>query len=357
METKSKNGFVIRLFRPSDAPGVRAVLEATYGAKATPAATYNWWSLGFAGATSGFTVAEANGRIVGVQPMEIFTYSDGAKPVKGGVLTGVAVHPDFRRRGIFSALVHGCEAEGWRQGAAFVTSMPNERSRPGFLKIGYADLGQRQLLVRPLQPFAMGGKAFPILGHLAGTGAALVQSVLKRIPSAKELSVRETSDIGAEVELLRQKHTAIFPGLRMFRTTDWWRWRFLESPLRKYRLLAAQTANGDRAGLAAFTLEARGKFKVCYLMDLLVVNENVVPALVNRTCALAAAEGVDAVVAVVSSKRLAQVLSASGFWAVPAWLPVKRFYSVARFNPNQSAPVGWQTLAGWYQTLSDWDNL
>lgn len=357
METKSQNGFVIRLFRPNDAPGVRAVLEATYGAKATPAATYNWWSLGFTGATSGFTVAEANEKIVGVQPMEIFPYTDGAKQLKGGVLTGVAVHPDFRRRGIFSALVRGCEAEAWRQGAAFVTSMPNERSQPGFVKMGYTDLGRRQLLVRPLRPCAMGGKALPVLGHLAGAAAGLGQSMAKRIPSAKGYSVREINSTDTELELLAQKHDELFPGLRMERNSGWWRWRFLESPLRQYRILEVRTPNAKPVGLAAYALDAREKFKVCYLMDLLVAEEAAVPALVSCVCEKALADGADATAAVVSSQKLANLLSASGFWAMPDWLPIKKFYSVALFNPIQSTPQNWRTLTGWYQTLADWDNL
>lgn len=348
---------MVRPYRPADTAGVRAVLEATYGAEATPASTYDWWSFGFTGATSGFMVAEVSGRIAGVQPMEIFPFRDGTSDLNGGLLTGVAVHPDFRRRGIFSELVKACEAEAWRQGAAFVTTMPNEKSRPGFLKMGYSDLGRRQLLTRPLRPGATGGKVLPVLGHLAGGGGAMIHALLKRIPSVPGYSVCETRAIGAGVDVLAQKHAALFPGLRLKRTTAWWRWRFLESPQRQYRLLEAHTGNGQLAGLAASTLDTREKLKVCYLMDLLVLEENVVPALMRRICEVAKAEGVDVLAAVVSSPRLVEVLKRSGFWAVPGWLPLKKFYSVAQFNPGKPAPATWQTLAGWYQTLADWDNL
>ena len=357
MGTEPQNGFVVRPFRPADTPGVRAVLVASYGAEATPAPTYDWWSFGFTGASSGFMVAEAGGRIAGVQPMEIFPFTDGPTELKGGLLTGVAVHPLFRRRGIFSALVKACEAEAWRQGAAFVATMPNEKSRPGFLKMGYTDLGRRELLIRPLRSGAMGGKVLPVLGHLAGLGGALVQSLFKRIPAAPGYSVCETRTVGAGVDALAQKHTALLPGLRLRRTPDWWRWRFLESPLRRYRLLEARAGHGELAGLAVCTVDAREKFKVCYLMDLLVLEDKVLPALVKRVCEIATAERVDALAAVVSSPRLVGVLKRSGFWAVPGRLPLKKFYSVARFNPNETAPVEWQTLGGWYQTLADWDNL
>lgn len=349
--------FIVRPFRAGDIAGVRAVLAASYGAEATPAPTYDWWSFGCPAAASGFMVAEAAGRIAGVQPMEIFPFAAGGKNLTGALLTGVAVHPDFRRRGIFSALVKACEQETWRQNAAFVTTMPNEKSRPGFLRAGYIDLGRRQLLVRPLRPATLGGKVIPVLGHLAGAAGGVVQTVLKKIPAMDGLTVRSVNVLAPEIETLAARHEKLFPGLRMQRSADWLRWRFLEAPLRKYHLLELRTAAGELVGFAAATMDDREQFKAWYLMDLFVGEKEFAAPLVRALCALAPAENAEAVAAVVSSPALVATLGRAGFWPVPDWLPLKRFYSVARFNPNQPAPAEWQTLAGWYQTLADWDNL
>jgi GNAT superfamily N-acetyltransferase len=349
--------FIVRPFQSGDAAGARAVLAASYGAEATPAPTYDWWSFGFADAISGFKVAETDGRIVGVQPMEIFPFTDGSISLKGALLTGVAVHPDFRRRGIFSALMKACENEAWQWGAVFVTTMPNEKSRPGFLRTGYADLGCRQLLVRPLRPVVLGGKVLPVLGHLAGAVGGVFQSVAKRIPAAAGITVRKTSVIIPEVESLAERHAEIFPGLRMRRSADWLRWRFLESSLRKYHLLEARDAAGKLAGFAAATVDGREKSKVCYLMDLFISETRHAAAMLGALCEWARTENADAVATVVSSAALAETLCHGGFSSVPTWLPLKKFYSVAKFNPHQPAPADWRTLAGWYQTLADWDNL
>lgn len=349
--------FIVRPLRAADAAGVRGVLEASYGTKATPAPTYDWWSFGCPVATHGFMVAEADGRMAGVQPMEIFPFADGGKVLKGALLTGAAVHPDFRRRGIFSALVQACEKEAWRQDAAFVTTMPNEKSRPGFLKAGYTDLGQRHLLVRPLKPVTLGGRLFPLLGHLAGMAGGMFQAVAKRVPAVSGLTVRKVNVIAAEIETLAARHEELFPGLRIRRDAEWLRWRFLESPLRKYHLLEARDAGGQFVGFAAATLDDRESFNVCYLMDLLVSEKKFAAPMMVALCELARTENAGAMATVVSSPALVKTFSHSGFWPVPNWLPVKRFHSVARFNPIQSAPANWQTLAGWYQTLADWDNL
>jgi len=349
--------FIVRPFLAGDAAGVRAVLAASYGAEATPSPTYDWWSFGCTIAISGFMVAEMAGRIAGVQPMEIFPYADGGNNLTGALLTGVAVHPDCRRRGMFSALVQACEQEAWRQNAAFITTMPNEKSRPGFLKAGYTDLGRRQLLVRPLQPAALGGKLFPVLGHLAGVAGGVAQAVIKKIPVTNGVAVRKVSDFAPEIEMLAARHEQLFPGLRMRRSAEWLRWRFLESPLRKYHLIEARDGKGALVGFAAATMDDLKKFKVCYLMDLFVGEKCHAATLLVALCELARNEKAEAVAAVVSSPALMETLSQAGFWLVPNWLPLKKFYSVARFNPNRPAPARWQKLAGWDQTLADWDNL
>jgi predicted N-acetyltransferase YhbS len=357
MEKQQNSGFRVRPFQRDDAPGVRRVLEATYGGEATPAEVYDWWSFGCPCASSGFMVAESNGSVVGVQPLEIFPYHDGQKSFKGGMLTGVAVHPEFRRCGIFSALVKACEQEAWRQGAAFVSTMPNDRSRPGFLKLGYTDLGRRKLLVRLVNPGDMGARSVPWLGRLIGGAAGCIQAAVKPTSAEEGLSLTEIKSISPEVADLALQHETLFPGLRIRRSAEWWRWRFLEAPTRRYRILEARASDGKLAGLGVYTTGWKGRHKVSYLVDLVVGGERAARAIVNRLCEYAATEGSHAFAAVVSSKSLANALNRAGLWSVPAWAPIKRFYSVVRFNPASDIPRTWYNLDGWYQTFADWDNL
>jgi hypothetical protein len=277
--------------------------------------------------------------------------------VKGALLTGVAVHPKFRRRGIFSALVNACEQEAWRQEAAFVATMPNEKSRPGFLKLGYADLGRRQLLMRPLSPASFGGRVFPVLGHLAGSVGGLVQAAAKPLPRGPHASVREIDRTPGDIETLAPAHENRFPGLRIRRTAEWLGWRLTELAPRHYRQFETRRPDGRLAGFAAITLDERDAMKVCYLLDLLVEDETTIPTLLATICNAARAEKAEALATVVSGGPLAKCLRRAGMWAVPEWLPLKKFYSVARFNPRMDLPARWRRLAGWYQTLADWDNL
>lgn len=357
MLTTAPSTTAVRPYRPSDAPGVRAVLEATYADRATPPRIYDWWSFGCPTASSGFMVAEIDGRLAGVQPMELFDYTDAGQPLRGAMLTGVAVHPEFRRRGVFTSLLGACEREAWKQGAAFVTSMPNERSRPGFLRAGYTDLGRRELLIRPVRPVALGAALIPIAGLLGGVALAATQALAKTPPPPGRFPVREVRQLPPETQDLVRRSETLHAGLRIRRTPDWLTWRYLAAPGRSYRLTEVIRGRDEVAGLAVTVREQRGRLVVSFLMDLLVAVEEVIESLLEAVCVQARNEGAHLVAAVVSGPRLARDLARAGFWTVPSWMPLKRFYSVAKFNPASSHPGHWHTLAGWHQTLADWDNL
>jgi hypothetical protein len=179
----------------------------------------------------------------------------------------------------------------------------------------------------------------------------------KRIPCAGGFAVREIHGLPAGVETLAREHEEIFPGLRICRSAEWLRWRFLNAPKRRYWLFEARQDSGRLAGLAVATVDEREGPRVCYLMDLLVRAQQAAAPMLGVLCDLARKENARFVATVVSSPRLADALRRAGLWRVPNWLPVKRFYSVARFNPGRNGPASWHALDGWHQTLADWDNL
>lgn len=351
----------VRPYRSEDAGGLRDVLVATYGEAAPSQATYDWWAFGCPTAESGFMVAESEGTIAGVQPMEMFAFTDGERTSKGGVLTGVAVHPDFRRRGIFSALISACEEEAWRRGCDFVTTMPNERSRPGFLKLDYCDLGRRRFLARAVDGAGLGkmlaGRMAP-LGWCAGKALEASQRLFKTGPRGNNAEVREVRSFDDAVDEVDQAHRRLFPGVRIRRDAAWWRWRYEQSPSRNYRILEARAGN-QLMGIAVTVSEERHGTAITYVMDIAMRDTGSAAALLRAVCASAQEAGAQVVASVVSSREMLTLFRKNGFFAAPLWMPIKRFYSVVRFNParERELPTQWRRIEGWNQTLGDWDNL
>ena len=274
------NDQVIRPYRAGDAADVRSVLTAAYGAAATPFPIFDWWHFGCPVAASGFQVAELGGRVVGLQPMELFSYEHLGRRLSGAMLTGVVVHPDFRRRGLFSRLIAACEQDAWQRGADFVTTMPNERSRPGFLKLGYCEPGRRRLLLAPLDASKLAHRAVrwkPLAALLGASLAPVLCSSHKwlRAPATKpEIITQAPADLDQVNEADRQ----LFPGLRLARTRAWWDWRYAGSP-RDYQMLRMRDARGATAGLVATTVEQRNGLEVGYIVDWLARDADRVPLL------------------------------------------------------------------------------
>lgn len=59
-----------------------------------------------------------------------------------------ATHPDFLRRGIFTALTMRAVDELSAEGVGFVFNTPNDQSRPGYLQMGWVEVGRVPVAVR-----------------------------------------------------------------------------------------------------------------------------------------------------------------------------------------------------------------
>ncbi len=98
-------------------------------------------------------VAEAEGRIVGLRAFMRWQWQSGGNTVPAVRAVDTVTHPDWRGRGIFTRLTLRLVEEMQEEGVAFVFNTPNARSRPGYLKMGWQDVGRVSLWVRPLRPW------------------------------------------------------------------------------------------------------------------------------------------------------------------------------------------------------------
>lgn len=66
-----------------------------------------------------------------------------------------ATHPDYQRRGLFTQLTQRAIADLRGEGADLIFNTPNEKSLPGYLKMGWTLVDRRAIYVRPLRPVRM----------------------------------------------------------------------------------------------------------------------------------------------------------------------------------------------------------
>lgn len=188
--------------------------------------------------------AAAGDRVVGFRTFSRWQFERGDETVTAVRAVDTATHPDYQGRGIFSQLTRHALDELADEGVAFVFNTPNERSRPGYLKMGW------QLVERlPV--------AAAIRSPLALTRLARARTPADKwsVPTAVGVPIGEAlSDAAAVAELLdaARPHDG---RLRTRRTPAHLTWRYGFEPLH-YRALVGP--GGVAEGIVVFRLRRRG---------------------------------------------------------------------------------------------------
>ncbi len=136
-----KNNVLIRKFRPSDIDGVIKLLNIVFGHNRT----IEWWKWkyelnpnGFYGEEGDIWVAEADNEIVGHYAIISESLKFNSKIITVAQSVDTAVHPDYRRRGIFTSLANKVYADA-KNRYDFIYGFPSEMAYKGFIKLGWKD--------------------------------------------------------------------------------------------------------------------------------------------------------------------------------------------------------------------------
>lgn len=170
-----------------------------------------------------------------------------------------ATHPDAQGRGLFRALTLHALDELRGTGVHFVFNTPNDQSRPGYLKMGWQDMGRVPVAVSISSP------------------ASLVHMMRARVPASKWSLDAEAGEPAATVladePALRTLLASQPPpsGLRTRRDAAFLRWRYTAGPL-QYRALLRTSRLED--GVALFRLRSRGAAVEATLCDVIVPDDD-----------------------------------------------------------------------------------
>ena len=133
---------------------------------------------------------------------------------EGGELSCVravdtAVHPEFQRRGLFRRLNEAAIDVARDDGVDLIFNTPNSKSRPGYLKQGWQDVGPIGVMIRP---------SARMLRKHPDDGLPDVADLLPGAPAAAGINTVDRAPLG----------------LRTVRSEAYWRWRFEQHPTATY---------------------------------------------------------------------------------------------------------------------------
>jgi GNAT superfamily N-acetyltransferase len=229
----------------ADLPAILVLLEQSMGRADDRRfeALFRWKHLENAFGRSPMWVSCAGGDIVGLRTFLRWEFERDGEVFRAVRAVDTATHPDYQGRGIFKRLTLDAVAAVTAEGVHFVFNTPNSQSLPGYLKMGWQEVGRAAACVRPLTP----------------TGA--VRLVRNRVPAAHW---SEPATFGSAVADVIAD--GAFPGLVGARATaadrlrtridvPFLAWRYA-TPLLQYRAVVAP--GGIENGVAFVRVRRRG---------------------------------------------------------------------------------------------------
>lgn len=145
----------IREANEGDVAAIVTLLKQSLGESLMPKSeTYwRWKHIDNPFGASPVLLAWDSDKLVGVRAFMRWRWRRGAECFEAVRAVDTATHPDYQGKGIFSKLTKAsletCKSRGWH----FVFNTPNEKSKPGYLKMGWVEAGKLPLhagIVRPV---------------------------------------------------------------------------------------------------------------------------------------------------------------------------------------------------------------
>jgi GNAT superfamily N-acetyltransferase len=250
IETNARLSFEVRPYRDEDEPQVLDLLRATLGngpAGVRSSQFFRWKHVSNPFGRSFMLVADLDGRIIGLRAFMRWAFRAGDRVHRAVRAVDTATHPDFQGKGIFSLLTRAALDE-LKNEVDFVFNTPNDQSLPGYLKMGWREVGRVPVSVRVRRPLRL----LTVLSPL--------RRFSHQIDEAPEASARPARDVlheeGEAVPQLLEVQGPKENRLSTARDIEYLRWRYGSTPHLTY--LAITDTRGDQLrGLAIFRVRRR----------------------------------------------------------------------------------------------------
>jgi predicted N-acetyltransferase YhbS len=249
---------VVRTAGPGDLPAILALLRSAMQRADDDRfeSLFRWKHLENAFGPSPMWVAVDGERIAGFRAFLRWEFEQNGRVVRAVRAVDTATDPDYQGRGIFTQLTLQALDDLAADGVEFVFNTPNDQSRPGYLKMGWREIGRARAAVRPTH-----------LGGLFALRRARVPASHWSEPTnAGVAAIDLLTDPNAEDVLAPLLAPPANGALRTRRTLEVLRWRY-GTPLLAYRAIAP---DGDaRRGVAFVRLRRRGAAREAVLAAVL----------------------------------------------------------------------------------------
>jgi len=198
--------------------------------------------------------------------------------VTGSLSMNTQTHPEYRKQGIFKTLGEKTFDSCRSRNILLTIGIPNNNSYPGFTgALKFADVGSRQLLIRPFSARFVVDKLIKnkLLNKVvlpfanAGIRTLSARGVFNRSID-RNIRIEGTTDFGPEFDLFWTQISGNYRNM-VVRDSKFLNWRFVRCPTRKYTTFKAMM-DGEMVGYAVASIDKHHSYdcRVSFIVDLMV---------------------------------------------------------------------------------------
>lgn len=148
---------IIRQANTEDKPAIVELLKESLGESLLKKSTSIWdyKHVDNPFGASYVLIAEENGQFIGVRALMSWKWQIGSQVWQAYRAVDTATHPEHQGKGIFKKLTLQAVDNVGKNQDCFIFNTPNEKSRPGYLKMGWESLGKISIALVPSLAFTL----------------------------------------------------------------------------------------------------------------------------------------------------------------------------------------------------------
>jgi GNAT superfamily N-acetyltransferase len=157
MSAREAEAITVRPGGETDIPDVIELMRVSLGEGNVPRTPefWHWKHRANPFGPSPMWLAHSEGRLVGVRLFLRWGLCAGSGTYTALRAVDTATHPDFQGKGIFKRLTTKLVEAEHAAGTELIFNTPNDKSRPGYLKMGWSAAGRLSLWIRPIRPLRL----------------------------------------------------------------------------------------------------------------------------------------------------------------------------------------------------------
>lgn len=182
-------------------------------------------------------MAEVDGRLAGVRAFMRWRLRVGDEILQAAKPVDSVTHPDFQRQGIFSRLTRAACEEAQRLGVRLLFNTPNQNSLPGYLKLGWREIGGLSLRARAIHPLRAAWRIALRDRRTSATAPEVFRPGAEPVPAAEFFSEEPGG-----IQFVHDREDSRF--IRSDCDLAFLRWRYAEHPHLQYYVETIERGHG-----------------------------------------------------------------------------------------------------------------